>query len=400
MVRLEDLAGPAREPDDPRIETDMPPNLPMINPLAIFVILCILAAIVSTWIMAILRLALRLPLLPSNTPRVVPWGPGSVVTSIVAYFVIQVVVVVIYGKLVTAPGAAPGPDGSPFTPFEMMGLSAAFNLATLVVVPLVLLVTSGAGPRDLGLREPGPLRQFALGVLAYPILAPLVFGVMLLSLRIWKGDPHPLAKALADQMSPARALLMVLAGVVLAPLAEELMFRGVLLGWLNRLILRRGQARTPSGSVEEGFAVEVMDVEGQPDFSPETPRFEPGPSLANPYAAPTTSIAEYLPDPAPVAPPDRALPLFLANVAVSLIFAGMHYKVWPTPMPIFFLSLGLGFLYQRTGGLIAPVALHMTLNGVSTLIMFLTLAGSAPKPPDVPIPPLEPPKIAIPDPAH
>ena len=71
----------------------------------------------------------------------------------------------------------------------------------------------------------------------------------------------------------------------------------------------------------------------------------------------------------------RALRLLAANVIVSLIFAALHGAVWPTPIPIFFLSLGLGFLYQRTGGILAPIALHMTFNGVSTTMMFLVAGG-------------------------
>ena len=72
------------------------------------------------------------------------------------------------------------------------------------------------------------------------------------------------------------------------------------------------------------------------------------------------------------------LRLGLANVGVSALFAALHAAVWPTPVPIFFLSLVLGLLYQRTGSLLPPVALHMTFNGISTIMMFLAVGG-APK---------------------
>ena len=46
--------------------------------------------------------------------------------------------------------------------------------------------------------------------------------------------------------------------------------------------------------------------------------------------------------------------LWTANVVVSLLFAGLHADQWPAPVPLFLLSLVLGWLYLRTGGLAAP----------------------------------------------
>jgi len=57
----------------------------------------------------------------------------------------------------------------------------------------------------------------------------------------------------------------------------------------------------------------------------------------------------------------------------STIFAGIHVGQWPAPVAIFFLSLGLGFLYQRTGSLIGPFVLHAMFNGISTLGLFASL---------------------------
>jgi hypothetical protein len=56
--------------------------------------------------------------------------------------------------------------------------------------------------------------------------------------------------------------------------------------------------------------------------------------------------------------------------------------------------MGLGMLYQRTGSLIAPMALHMTFNGVSTLLMLLSLGitdakKEGIKPPDPAAPKIE-----------
>ena len=182
--------------------------------------------------------------------------------------------------------------------------------------------------------------------------------------------------------------ILVLAGVVLAPIAEELIFRGVLLGWLTKLAVGEKRPVNPDPTIG------VIDKPIEPDFGGyllETVEVDPveeatEPGLAatsehptrNPYEAPFSSIVPRY-ETVAVDPSGRVFPLLLANITVSLIFAALHGAVWPTPVPIFFLSLGLGLLYQRTGGILASTALHMTFNGVSTLLMFLTLGPAAPK---------------------
>jgi membrane protease YdiL (CAAX protease family) len=45
----------------------------------------------------------------------------------------------------------------------------------------------------------------------------------------------------------------------------------------------------------------------------------------------------------------------------------------PAPIPIFFLSLALGVLYQRTGNLASSFILHALFNGFSTLLALSVL---------------------------
>jgi hypothetical protein len=49
----------------------------------------------------------------------------------------------------------------------------------------------------------------------------------------------------------------------------------------------------------------------------------------------------------------------------SLLFACIHTSVWPTPVPLFVLALGLGVLAQRTRSLVGPIVLHGLFNGIS-----------------------------------
>ena len=64
-------------------------------------------------------------------------------------------------------------------------------------------------------------------------------------------------------------------------------------------------------------------------------------------------------------------PLAAAIFGTSLLFACIHTAVWPTPIPLFVLALGLGVLAQRTRSLIGPIVLHSLFNGVSCVQLLL-----------------------------
>jgi membrane protease YdiL (CAAX protease family) len=54
----------------------------------------------------------------------------------------------------------------------------------------------------------------------------------------------------------------------------------------------------------------------------------------------------------------------------SLVFALMHLGQGAAPIPLFVLSLGLGYLYRQTGNITAPVVVHMVLNGLTLIVKF------------------------------
>ena len=56
------------------------------------------------------------------------------------------------------------------------------------------------------------------------------------------------------------------------------------------------------------------------------------------------------------------------SVYVSAAFFGLvHSGVWPSPIPLFFLGLGLGWLAVRTRGVLVPIVVHGLFNAVSAV---------------------------------
>jgi hypothetical protein len=161
---------------------------------------------------------------------------------------------------------------------------------------------------------------------------------------------------------------------VLAPVAEEILFRGVLLGWLTRIWNRI--PRPKSRYFHDELPAPNVPGTDWASAQPPAPPLEEFPELDQ--YQPTKPRTSWL----------------IPNILTSLAFAGVHFPQWPAPVPIFFLSLGLGVLYQRTGKLTAPIVLHATFNGVSTLLMFLVVLSGIPLTPDAkPLDPLPPPAV-------
>lgn len=62
-------------------------------------------------------------------------------------------------------------------------------------------------------------------------------------------------------------------------------------------------------------------------------------------------------------------------VVTSLFFAVLHAGQGLAPIPLFFLALGLGYLYRQTGRLYPPLVVHMMLNGITMIVTFTELSS-------------------------
>ncbi|MDB5349614.1 MAG: amino terminal protease self-immunity [Planctomycetota bacterium] len=328
-----------------------PPDLdPIVASSILLLVLIVGTSILAAWSWMLVTIALGRPLLPHAPRRVVPWGLISVLAVLLLYLGVQFGTGIIYG-MVKWLSAGMQAKRNPQIPLrDLLVVVGISNILTVQLVPVLLRVTSGARLSDLGLTTRDLGKNIARGAVLCVLLLPVIYTTMLLASRVWPPKKHPIELAIRADRSPATLLLTSFSAVVAAPLTEEVLFRGVLLGWLWKVGLGR---RSRAG---EDLLLLDSDVDPFVD-NPESPTAAPKP---DPFAG------NWRMD-------------WLANVIASVIFAGLHYAQWPAPIPLFLLSLGLGEAYRRTGSLVAPITMHATFNGLSTVAMMLAASAGLPK---------------------
>lgn len=169
---------------------------------------------------------------PLQPRRDVPWRPWEAVATIL--------IVLICIGAVTQQFASGGTTAdSPEASFDIRKLQifAGSQLAELALIPLILGIWRPCRWEDFGLRAHGWKTdlQFALwGVL----LAQLPVHLLEYPMQGWRAEaPHPMLELLKNSPNAWQVLPWIaLEVVVLAPLVEELLFRVVLQGALEREI--------------------------------------------------------------------------------------------------------------------------------------------------------------------
>ena len=247
---------------------------------------------------------------------------------------------------------------------------SASELAFLATVPpaagLVGLLAGDVAVRrgfgiDLGFRPWNAPRGVAYGLLGSLSVVPLLYGFMMMVDWVYRavGYEHPrehdLLRALGESGEPVTNATLIVGATVMAPVFEELMFRGHLQTILRRALARAAWAGRPA-------AAPAPDARGEP--AGHVPGSPPGVVGVIPYGAPDSESP-------PLVPSGWAT--WGAILVTSALFTGVHAPwTWP---PIFLLSLLLGYAYERTGNLWVPVTIHAAFNTTST-VFYLLMGGA------------------------
>lgn len=222
----------------------------------------------------------------------------------------------------------------------------ALSIGTLVangLVVLCMVLQMGLYQRDL-LGEYGfwpRMSDLRLGLIAgLAVLPPVVLLASWLSSLV--EYEHVVFDAIQKEPSFLVFAAMFLGTAIIAPVQEEFLFRGLLQGGAERL-QRLREARLTSGPL------------GTPPIA----------AVGTPAEPETIRGAEVL--------TWSWWPVLLSSV----VFAVMHLGQGLAPIPLFVLSLGLGYLYRQTGRLWPCIVVHALLNAFSLIGFGLqTAAGS------------------------
>ena len=245
------------------------------------------------------------------------------------------------------------------------------GLAQLVGVALALVAlyyrycrVGGGSLQAIGLQPQNIVKDVTLGGVAFAMVIPIVLLIQWLLTLLVDYEHASLQMLNKDAATLTFVLVWFVAGVV-APICEEIFFRGTLQAWLQRL----GHGRMKSDEILIGGwdrqdktpnVTEILNVtEGSDRGESQSPETTAAVNRndSNPYQSPQTPSEHNGPG-----PPSWVTKSHWPIYVTAAIFAGLHIGQGLAPIPLFVLAVALGYLYRKTGSILPCIVLHMLLN--------------------------------------
>jgi membrane protease YdiL (CAAX protease family) len=319
-------------------------------------------ASVVTWYLLLSRLR-RGPILGYEPRRPVPWNAAA--TLLPMLFVALAILSAVFPG-----GDGRGDDNAPElgARHDAVGRIVMTVVEESVVVGLLVaavVVMTGATKFDLGLPEyvDGFLGDVKTGIVAWLAALVPVYGTQVLLVTMF-GEPsqHPLIQMVSKNPNEMILAVAFLAAVMVAPICEEIMFRLLLQGWLEKWEDARlgwratPQPELPATQVRTSGEAGGWQVGGEGDVGGEL-----------------IASNEFQLEEAPIhglfGLPHGWLPILVS----SLLFALAHFGVGPDPIPLFLLALVLGYTYQRTHRIVPCMLAHALFNSLTLVALWRML---------------------------
>lgn len=326
--------------------------------LALFAYALILLTVsVSVWLYVVSRLKTGQPILPQRAIPVSQRGATNIAMIVIGALLALMLF------LNTVAVIAQYADGPEAVKPSLDSRSIAI-WAQMIIQSLICLLLAGTilmrGGKDIffGKTESQFLQDAKVGLLAFCALCVPVVLIQILASKLTPYE-HPLIDMMIKDPQWSVLVPVLISAVLIAPVTEEFSFRLVLQGWLEDHLNPPPQIDAFPANEHE----EIVTPLGEEDlFSLET--------APNPYASPPQSAEAFT----QVAEPTYTPPFQLAPIMISAsLFALMHLGQGAAPIPLFFLALGLGYVFQKTRTMTASLVIHFMLNGQSMLLLLVQM---------------------------
>jgi membrane protease YdiL (CAAX protease family) len=339
--------------------------------LAGMLVMAILAAGVVSWVLAALKVAAGQPIVPWSRRRPVPWG----LLDLAGLFVLYVVSIIVMRLFLSAMGWLPEvvteTDLTLADKGVLVWANIGMQIGLLVIALPVIALHTAATARDFGLAGRELAHDLKLGVIGFVMLAPPVYAIQGVLVYFWKPSKHPLMEMFKQSPDTGFFVVLLIAAAVMAPIFEELIFRVLFQGFLEKLFSFRGNAlellvgRLPAGAIAPAPELATADAGIV---------FRPAEAAENPFLPSVIVsgevVAAELADPAEQ-PELRGFRSWFPIVCASAIFALLHYSHGPDWVALTLLAAGMGYLYQRTHSLVPSLVVHALINSLSMLGLWI-----------------------------
>jgi membrane protease YdiL (CAAX protease family) len=318
----------------------------------------------------------RRRLLPPQRHRAVPWNGAEICAAFLVMLFLPGVVASALGQteffqLVYGSEASSEPR-------RQLWISALSLPMAIGLILLILRYLGHAKWYQLGFHQARLLPDLVGGYLVWLVLTPVVLSLYCLILLFIPPESHTLIKLVQEHPSPIEWGLLVFQAVLAAPILEELIFRGVLQFWLTR--------KVNGGHAAVVGALAIASLFSEARFTKDASVVQ---ALAPvgfvllmlpPYVLVSLILGTVRRPRSPLLadwiwekhPETSCVTTFQAIYGTALLFAAFHSSVWPSPIPLFLLGLGLGWLAYRTQSLIGPIVVHALFNSVACLTLIFT----------------------------
>ena len=305
----------------------------------------------TLWFVVFRRLSLGETLIPREERKEVPW---QVIDVLGVAFVVGFCVLVTASQVADAYGMVlDSPDNWSAEQHLaiVIGSSCAILAGTLIGL-FVIWIRVRASLRDFGFSTCRLVYDISLGLMWFAMLiVPVTLTQIGLTSLFPKADKHPFIEIILDDPNPRYVILVAVAAILMAPFCEEILFRVILQGWLEKL----------QRYWHDSFVM-------QQDMATPTPIDE---SDASETLASQTSAADGLEYAANETTENTTfwLPILISSFA----FSAAHIGQGPAPISLFFLALGLGYLYQKTHRIWPCLIVHALVNSLAVLQLLLLI---------------------------